>query len=100
MRPDYAAICDSIASACSRTPRTAASSRCWRIAVFAQDALYKHPQPGAARQGEKLGIVAAVFDTEEPIIPAGALVRIAIYLGDLLLPVLTRAEALRIRKVQ
>lgn len=54
----------------------------------------------SARQGEKLGIVAAVFDTEEPIIPAGALVRIAIYLGDLLLPVLTRAEALRIRKVQ
>lgn len=54
----------------------------------------------SARQGEKLGIVASIFDTEEPIIPEGALVRIAINLGDLLLPVLTRARALRVRKVQ
>lgn len=54
----------------------------------------------SARQGEKLGIVAAIFDTDEPIIPEGALVRIAVNLGDLLLPVLTRAEALRVRKVQ
>lgn len=56
----------------------------------------------SAQQGDELGlgIVAAIFDTDEAIIPEAPLVRIAVNLGDLLLPVLTRAEALRVRKVQ
>ncbi len=49
----------------------------------------------SARQDDFTCVVAAVFDVEEPITPELPLVRIALNLGDLLLPVLRRAEALR-----
>lgn len=52
----------------------------------------------SARQDNVTGIAAVLFDTEDPIIPDGCMVRIALNLGDLLLPVLSRAEQLKSRK--
>jgi hypothetical protein len=49
----------------------------------------------SCRKDGLTGIVAVLFDTEDPIIPDGCIVRIALSLADLLLPVLRRAEALK-----